>query len=88
MNADGYMAGTISGLVMHHCMNESGLFDYTRIVTILNGSIYSCMLMVDTDPTREKEYQELVNNKLKNVCSDLINIIDEYKRKKTDPSLN
>lgn len=83
------IANNIRMYVEANCSLEDGRYlNVSMICNVLSATIYSVLYGVSVDPFRREEFEEVIKLCIRNFNINILSLVEEYRKKPTDPSLN
>ena len=83
------IVNTIRAYIEANCSLEDGRYlNVSSICNVLLATLYSVVLGIGVDPFRREEFEKVVKSYIRNLNIDILDVVEEYKKKPTDPSLN
>lgn len=80
---------TVRAYLEPNCSLEDGRYlNVSMICNVLSATIYSVLYGVSVDPFRREEFEEVIKLCIRNFNINILSLVEEYRKKPTDPSLN
>lgn len=83
------IVNTIREYINVNCSLEDGRYlNVSNVCNVLSATIFSVLYDVSIDPSRREEFEAVIKSCIKNFNINILSLVEEYRRKPTDPSLN
>jgi hypothetical protein len=83
------IVNTIRAYVEECCSLEDGKYlNMSSDCNVLLATLYSVILGIGVDPFRREEFEKVVKSYIRNLNIDILDVVEEYRKKPTDPSVN
>lgn len=83
------LVNSIRAYIEANCSLEDGRYlNVSMMCNVLSATFFSVLYGIGVDPFRREEFEDVVKSYIRTFNINILNLVEEYKKKPTDPSLN